>query len=114
MGTATRSTSSSRSAPHSPEFHDEPKNSGSSSVSRFRQVAMGSVSGPANGDELRSLVAKLNDEVRAFERRRNFLVKWQADTVAMSLVTKLATDALDAKFCSMDLVVCVGGRRLSL
>ncbi|WP_128972355.1 hypothetical protein [Burkholderia pseudomallei] len=76
------------------------KNFGSSSVSRFRQVAMGLVSGPANGDELRSLVAKLNDEVRAFERRRNFLVKWQADTVAMSLVTKLATDALDAKFGS--------------
>ncbi|WP_164725436.1 hypothetical protein [Burkholderia cenocepacia] len=32
--------------------------------------------------------------------RRNFLVKWQADTVAMSLMTKLATDALDAKFGS--------------
>lgn len=74
------------------------KNFGSSSVARFRQVAMRLVSGPTNGDELSTLVAQLNDEVRAFESRRKFLVKWQVDTVVMSLVTKLATDALDAKF----------------
>lgn len=76
------------------------KNFSSSTVSRFRQVALGLVSGPASADELRSMVVKLNDEVRAFERRRKFLIKWQADAVVISLATKLAADALDAKFGS--------------
>lgn len=55
---------------------------------------MGLVNGPGNSDELRSMEAKLNDDVRAFERRRKFLIRWQVDAVVMSLVTKLATNAL--------------------
>jgi len=74
------------------------KNFTSSTVSRFRQVAMGLVSGPSNVDELGDMVKKLNEEVRAFERRRKFLIKWKADAAAVGLATKLVMDPLDAKF----------------
>ena len=74
------------------------KSFSSSTVSRFRQVAMGLVSGPSNVDELGDMVKNLNDEVRAFERRRKFLIKWKADAAAVGLATKLVMDPLDAKF----------------
>ncbi len=69
----------------------------SNTISRFRHVAMGLVSGPSNVDELSGLVKKLNDDVRAFERRRERLSKWSIDTALVGLAGKLLMDPLDAK-----------------
>jgi hypothetical protein len=69
-------------------------------VSQFRQVAMGLISSSASTDELRDAVAKINSEVRAFEHRRQFLIKWKVDAILVSGATKLMMDPLDAQFGS--------------
>ncbi|WP_155624457.1 hypothetical protein [Burkholderia diffusa] len=74
------------------------KNFTSNTISRFRQVAMRLVSGPSNADELSESIKKLNDDVRAFECRRERLFKWNIDAALIGLTGKLLTDPLDAKF----------------
>lgn len=76
------------------------KNFRSNTVSQFRQVAMGLISSSASTDELRDAVAKINSEVRAFEHRRQFLIKWKVDAILVSGATKLMMDPLDAQFGS--------------
>lgn len=74
------------------------QNFSSSSVSRFRQVAMKLLYEPSSVDELSEMVKKLNEDVRAFERRKDRLTKWRVDTAMVGLATKLAMDSLDSQF----------------
>lgn len=74
------------------------KNFSSSTVSSFRQVAMKLLNGPSSVDELSETVRKLNEDVRAFERRKDMLTKWRVDTAMVGLATKLVMDPLDVQF----------------
>ncbi|WP_395060853.1 hypothetical protein [Paraburkholderia silvatlantica] len=76
---------------------DVARNLHSQSLSRFRQIANGLISGPDSTEALSEIVAKVNDDVKSFERRRDRLAPFCMNAALIGIASKSINDLLDLK-----------------
>lgn len=77
---------------------DVARNLHSQSLSRFRQIANGLISGPDSTEALSEIVARVNDDVKSFERRRSRLAPFCMGAALLGGASKPVNDLLDTKF----------------
>lgn len=76
---------------------DVAKNLHTQSLSRFRQVASGLISGADSTESLPLIVSKVNEDIKSFERRRNRVAPFCINAALLGLATKPINDLLDTK-----------------
>jgi hypothetical protein len=79
---------------------DVARNLRSNSLSQFRHLASSLISGPDSTNSLAHIVAKVNDDVTRFERRRKWLAPFRLDVALALSATKPIYDFADGKFGS--------------
>lgn len=77
---------------------DVARNLQTQSLSRFRQVANSLISGMDSTESLPQIVAKVNDDIKSFERRRSRVAPFCINAALLGIASKPINDLLDAKF----------------
>jgi hypothetical protein len=74
------------------------------SFAQFRQMARGMLTAEADLDALQALVAKMNEDVRSFERRRAFLSKYKITSTLVGLAAVPLNNTLDLAFSGASVI----------
>lgn len=77
---------------------DVARNLNMQSLTRFRHVANGLISGAESSESLTQIVEKVNEDIKSFERRRKFVAPFCINAAVLGVAAKPINDLLDARF----------------